>query len=291
METEADAAAGWTDSYWTSADGLTLYYRDYAGPADRPPILCLAGLTRNSRDFADFADRYAGRWRVIAPDWRGRGRSQWDPQSEHYSPAVYAADVRQLLDVLDVPQAIFVGTSLGGLVTMVIASFAPQRIAAVVLNDIGPEIDPEGIERIGDYIGKPVAFPGWDAAAAELASESAARHPNYRPADWQRFARRICRERDGVIVFDYDLAIAENFRAVQAAPAVDAWPYFRALGGAPLLILRGETSDLLSALGARAMVDAHPDAVLVTVPNVGHPPDLSEPEALVAIDRLLARLP
>ena len=282
-------AGGWADRSWTSYDGLRLHYRDYAGPADRPPILCLHGLTRNSRDFAQFAARYAGDWRIIAPDFRGRGLSEWDPQPDNYSPPVYAADTLQLLDLLQVPQAIFVGTSLGGLVTMALAAFAPQRIAATVLNDVGPELDAAGIERIGTYVGRPVSFESWAQAAQSLGDAHRARHPNYTAEDWARYARRICRERDGEILFDYDMAIAENFRAAQAAPPIDAWPYFQALSASPLLIIRGEHSDLLSAAAARAMANAHPDAALVTVPGVGHAPDLIEPEAIAAIDRFLAR--
>jgi pimeloyl-ACP methyl ester carboxylesterase len=286
---DSSERGGWADRRWTSFDGLQLYYRDYAGPADRPPLLCLHGLTRNSRDFAEFAERYAGKWRIIAPDLRGRGLSQWDSKPENYKPPVYAADTLQLLGELQVPKAIFVGTSLGGLVAMAIAAFAPQRIAATILNDVGPELDPAGIERIGTYVGDPVSFETWHAAAAALADAHSQRHPNYGAGDWDRYARRICRERDGAIVFDYDMAIAENFRAAQDAPTVDAWPYFLALSGAPLLILRGEQSDLLSPAAAQAMVDAHPDAELVTVPNVGHAPDLAEPAAVAAIDRFLER--
>ncbi len=286
---DAGERSGWSDRYWTSFDGLKLYYRDYAGPADRPPLLCLHGLTRNSRDFAEFAERYAGKRRIIAPDFRGRGLSEWDPKPENYQPPVYAADILQLLGELQFPEAIFVGTSLGGLVAMAIAAFAPQLIAATVLNDVGPELDPAGIERIGTYVGDPVSFESWDAAAASLAKAHSPRHPNYGASEWDSYARRICRERDGAIVFDYDMAIAENFRAAQSGPAVDAWPYFLALSGAPLLIVRGEHSDLLSASAARAMADAHPDAELVTVPDVGHAPDLTEPAAVAAIDRFLER--
>ena len=273
MDQRAAATDGWTDRYWTSRDGLRLHFRDYAGPADRPPILCLHGLTRNSRDFEDFAARYAGEWRVIAPDFRGRGLSQWDRHPENYKPPIYAADTLQLLDELQVPEAIFVGTSLGGLVTMAMTASAPQRIAAVILNDVGPELDSTGLGRIGNYVGKPATFDSWDSAAAALAQGHSAAHPDY-----------------GAIAFDYDMAIADNFRAAQHGPALDAWPYYRALSEAPLLIVRGQLSDLLSGSVARAMVGAHPDAQLVTVPNVGHPPDLTEPDAIAAIDRLLERV-
>ena len=291
MDRLGDAVPGWADRYWTSADGLRLYYRDYGGPADRPPILCLHGLTRNSRDFARFAERYAGRWRIIAPDFRGRGNSAWDPDPEHYAPSFYAADMLHLLDQLEVPKVTIVGTSLGGLVAMLIAAIAPQRLAAVVLNDVGPDLDPAGIARIGEYLGQPATFADWDTAAAELEQMHGATHAHYGADDWADYVRRVCRERDGAVIVDYDLAIAENFRTTQSAPPVDAWPYYRALAVAPLLILRGEHSDLLSAATALAMAEAHPDAELVTVPGVGHPPDLVEPAALAAIDRLLGRIP
>ena len=287
---EGTGQGGFAERYWTSADGLQLYFRDYAGPADRPPIICLHGLTRNSRDFAELADHYAGQWRIIVPDFRGRGRSQWDPHPANYAPPVYAADILQLLAELKITQAIVIGTSLGGLVAMGLAAVAPQRLAAVVLNDIGPQIDPAGIARIGQYVGKPVAFGSWDEAAAVLSRTHHPMHPNYDRDDWADFARRICTERDAAIMFDYDMAIAENFRAAQDAPTRDAWPYFRALAGTPLLILRGQFSDLLSDTTARAMADAHPDAELVTVLGVSHPPDLIEPDAIAAIDRLLRRV-
>jgi pimeloyl-ACP methyl ester carboxylesterase len=290
MEKEVGSAPGWTERYWTSADGLRLAFRDYAGPSDRPPIICLHGLTRNARDFADFAKLYAGEWRVILPDFRGRGASEWDPRPENYKPPVYAADILHLLGELKIPEAIFVGTSLGGLVTMGIAAFAPHRIAAALLNDVGPELDPRGLARIGDYLGKPIIFGSWKEVAAWLAEHHKGAHPDYRIADWDRYARRVCRERDGAIHFDYDMAIADNYRLAQDAPAIDAWPFYRALAGAPLLIVRGEFSDLLSASTAQKMVDTHPDAELVTVPNVGHPPDLDEPEAVAAIERLLQRV-
>ena len=129
-------------------DGLVMRYRDYPGAHERPPLLCLHGLTRNSRDFADFAERYAPRFRVIAPDFRGRGQSDFDPVPTRYNPLTYAGDILQLLDTLQVEQAIFVGTSLGGLVTMAIAATTPQRIAATILNDVGPELSQAGLERI-----------------------------------------------------------------------------------------------------------------------------------------------
>ena len=292
MPNDSQPAGGkpWQASTFTSRDGLKLYYRDYAGPSDRPPILCLSGLTRNSRDFEAFADHYAGRFRVIAPDFRGRGMSERDPQPARYLPTTYAADVLQLLDEIETERAIFVGTSLGGLVTMLIAAMQPQRIAATVLNDVGPELDQRGLDRIRSYVGKPVRFADWDEAADYIAGVNRGLPASNSHADWLRAARRVGIEDGDGVVFDYDMAISEPFnQRNDGAATFDMWPLYRALGRAPLLILRGELSDLLSAETAQRMVAEHPDAELATVPGVGHAPELNEPEAVAAIDRLLER--
>ena len=288
----APGTASWTDRHWTSSDGLKLYYREYAGPSDRPPIVCLPGLTRNSRDFAEFAARYAGRFRVIAPDFRGRGMSERDPQPARYLPPTYAADILQLLDELEIERAVFVGTSLGGLVTMLIATMQPQRIAATILNDVGPEIDQSGIDRIRSYVGRAVRFRDWDEAADSIAKINRDLPASNGHGDWLRMARRLCKEDGDGIIFDYDMAIAEAFnqRDDGAAPAFDLWPLFKKLDGAPLLLIRGELSDLLTDATAHAMVEALADAELVTVPGVGHAPELNEPEVVAAIDRLLERV-
>ena len=284
-----DSVQAWADRYWTSRDGLKLHYRDYAGPSDRPPLLMLHGLTRNSRDFEDVAARYAGEWRVIAPDFRGRGMSERDPDSSRYLPPTYAADVLQLLDELKISEAVFLGTSLGGLVTMIIAAIAPQRLAGVILNDVGPEIDLSGIDRIKSYVGKPVIFRNWDDVADQLQARAGDVHPAYSREDWLRFARRTCRETDRGIEFDYDMAIADPFNAGNTGEAPDGWPYYRNLNGRPVLVLRGEYSDLLSDAAAARMATEIDDVEVVMVPGVGHAPDLSEPAAVAAIDHLLAR--
>lgn len=290
-----DSAAGrtggaGTDRYWISRDGLRLHYRDYAGAPDRPPLLMLHGLTRNGRDFTHLAEHYAGDWRVIVPDFRGRGLSEYDPNAARYMPPTYAMDVLQLLDELAVAEAVFLGTSLGGLVTMIIATVAPQRIAGVLLNDVGPQLDMTGIERIKDYVGHPVIYPDWDEAVAELRRRQGSVHPTYGDEQWRHFARRVCRETERGVEFDYDMRIAEPFQVANAGDPPDAWPYYRALAGRPVLVLRGEHSDLLPELALERMASEIPDVEVVTVPNVGHAPDLAEPESLAAIDRLLDRV-
>ena len=284
------AAEHYADRDLVVRDGLRLHYRDYGGGTGKPPILCLHGLTRNSRDFADFAEHYSPRFRVLALDFRGRGASDYDPLPMRYHPLTYAGDVIELLDQLDLPQAIFVGTSLGGLVTMTIAAISPGRIAATILNDVGPDVAPGGVDRILTYVGKDLRFKSWDEAAQKIASNYGAAFERYTHEDWVKMAKRNCREEDGEIHFDYDMAIAEPFKTAGPAPEVDLWPLFRALGSKPLLVVRGEKSDLLTAATAAKMKEVVPDMKLVTVPGVGHAPELNEPEAATAIDAFLASL-
>ena len=280
--------AEWTDRYWNSADGVKLHYRDHDGNRDQPPILCIPGLTRNARDFEPVADRFAGAWRVISVDLRGRGGSAFDPVSANYKPMVYVADIMKLLDQLGIADAVFVGTSLGGLCTMALALTDRERIAGALLNDIGPVVDMAGIDRIAGYVGKEVRFAGWDDAIATVAERTADVYPDYGPTEWERFVRRMAREDGTDVVFDYDMRIADNFESATSAP--DVWPLYQALDGRPVTILRGELSDLLSAEVAERMATVIDDAELVTVPRVGHAPSFDEPESIAALERLLARV-
>jgi pimeloyl-ACP methyl ester carboxylesterase len=280
----------YSDSHFLVRDGLRLHYRDYPGSGDKPPLLCLPGLTRNARDFAAFADLHSPDYRVLALEFRGRGESEYDPVPARYNPLTYATDVLEFLDELSIPQAIFVGTSLGGLVTMTVATIAPDRIAAAILNDVGPELSRAGLDRIQSYVGKGERFQSWDVAAAAIAASQGSAFPTYRPADWLAMARRNCREQSGAVVFDYDMAIADAFKLAGPTPQFDMWPLFRALAQKPLLVIRGAKSDLLSAEGAEKMKAAAPEMKLGIVPGVGHAPELNEPEAVAAIDAFLNSL-
>ena len=282
--------ARYNDCYFEVSDGLKLHYRDYPGSDSRPPLLCLHGLTRNARDFAHFAERYSPEFRVIVLEFRGRGLSDPDPQPMRYNPLTYAGDVLQLLDQLQVPRTIFVGTSLGGLVTMAIAAMAPEKIAAAILNDVGPELGEVGIDRIMAYLGKDRRFQTWEEAAQAVSISQGPSFPDYKKEDWLRMARRNCREKDGEIVFDYDMAIVEPFRSGSPVPKVDMWPLFVALAQKPLLVIRGEISELLSADTFERMKEAAPDMQFATVPGIGHAPELTEPEAASAIEAFLANL-
>jgi pimeloyl-ACP methyl ester carboxylesterase len=281
----------WTDRFWYSAEGLRLHYRDYEGRRDTPPILCIPGLTRNARDFEPVAERYAGDWRVICVELRGRGMSENDPDPSRYTPHYYVADLLKLLDQEGIADAVFFGTSLGAICTMLLASTDADRIAGAMLNDIGPVIDPAGIDRIGGYVGREVTFGSWKQAIEVLTDRNREVFPKWGPGEWKRFAHRIMYETTDGIRFQYDMRIADNFRAATEGPQGANWHLYEALAGRPLLILRGDRSDLLSPEIAEQMVERlDGDAELVVVPDVGHTPSLEEPEAQAAMDRLLERV-
>lgn len=281
----------YADRFWTSRDGLKLHFRDYAGRSDRPPLMCLHGLTRNARDSEGLAARLAGEWRVICPEMRGRGDSAYAKDSATYNPVQYVEDLGELFEQEGLERAVFVGTSLGGLMAMITALTAPQRIAAVVLNDVGPEIDPAGLERIRGYVGQGRNFPTWMHAARALEESQKLAFPDYEISDWLAMAKKVMVVGgNGRIHFDYDMKIAEPFAQPGGEAGVDLWPCCDALKGRPALLLRGELSDVLSEATHKRMAASLPDAEAVVVPRVGHAPTLDEPVAIAAIDRLLARV-
>ncbi|MFN3780439.1 MAG: alpha/beta fold hydrolase [Brevundimonas aurantiaca] len=289
-------AAAYVERRWKSPDGLDLFARDYApgpGPA-RPPVIAIHGLTRNSADFEAIAPLLAqsGR-RVLAVDVRGRGLSDRAPDPMTYRPDVYAADVLALMDQAAVGRAVFMGTSMGGLITMALTALRPKAVVAAILNDIGPEVAPEGLSRIAAYSGQPVEIDSWADAAAYAKRINAVAFPHYSDADWDAFARRIFRQGpDGEIGLDYDPDISVPIRAAGAKALVpNLWPMFRRLArNRPTLLVRGGVSDLLSADIAARMRKAAPGMAYVEVPQIGHAPMLDEPEAKAAIFEFLAEL-
>jgi pimeloyl-ACP methyl ester carboxylesterase len=285
------------DRFWSSRDGLKLRYRDYAGRDDLglyapPPIVCMHGLTRNARDFALLAERLSPDWRVLCPEMRGRGESEYTREAASYNPLQYVEDVTALLDEQGIERFVAVGTSLGGLMTMLLALQAPRRIAAAVINDVGPYLEPAGIERIKDYVGQGRSFPTWVHAARGLEEMHGAAHPGRDLPFWIAAAKRVMTlSSNARIVFDYDMKIAEPFSQLDPAAAqADMWPALDALRGKPVLVVRGALSDLLGTQTLAAMLARLPEAEAVTIPDVGHAPTLCEPEAFAAIDRLLARV-
>ncbi|BDW82071.1 alpha/beta hydrolase [Erythrobacter sp. Dej080120_24] len=286
-------ATTYEDRHWTSADGLSLYYRDYPGPDgyDGPPVLCMHGLTRNSRDFADLAAHIAEARRVIVPEMRGRGQSDYAPDSATYNPLQYVADVEKLLEEQGIDKFIAVGTSMGGLMTMLLAAAKPGRIVAVVMNDIGPEINPAGIDRITGYVGQGRSYPTWVHAARSLGDVHSVAFPDYDLDMWLEMAKRtMIVTQNGRISYDYDMAIAEPFKQPGGAAPANLWAAYEALRDVPMVLVRGELSDLLTPETVEQMAVKNPAMTSVTVPRVGHAPTLDEPEARAAIDALLAKI-
>jgi pimeloyl-ACP methyl ester carboxylesterase len=281
-----------TERWFASADGLQLYYADYAAPsAGRLPVLCLPGLTRNSRDFEHVATRMQRERRVLCADLRGRGRSQHDPQWQNYHPGTYLADIARLLEHAGVERCVFFGTSLGGILTMLTAATQPQRVAAAILNDIGPEVDPAGLARIATYVGKAPPARTWDEAVAIVRATYEFAVPGLTDEQWLDYTRRSYTDVDGAPRLDMDPNIGEAVRAAPTAAAPDLWPVFDMLRPIPVLVLRGATSDILSAATLDRMQARKPDLARVEVPNRGHVPLLDEPEAVAAIDAFLAGVP
>jgi pimeloyl-ACP methyl ester carboxylesterase len=281
------------EKFFRSRDGLQLYYRDYSGDASKAPVLCLHGLTRNCRDFALLAEHIAPTRRVIVPDQRGRGRSQYDTQWLNYHPGTYVDDMWTLLGELSVTRLVVVGTSLGGLMAMLMAATRPQMLAGVVLNDIGPEIDPTGAARIRSYAGRLPPVRTWDDAAAQMKMTFGLAMPEYTDEQWLAFARQSFNEDDeGVPRLAADPKIGDAVRSIPPPPgAVQAmWLAFGQLRAIPALALRGAHSDLLSAATFERMQREVPSLVAVTVANRGHAPQLDEPDSLRAIDTFLSGL-
>ena len=281
------------DIGWTSADGLSLYAKAYGPAAAKLNVLCLHGLTRNHKDFEPMIAALPGHYRFIAVDVRGRGRSAFDPEPNNYSPAIYAKDMGALLDKLGIARVALIGTSMGGLISLLMTRRMPKRIAGVVLNDVGPVVEKAGIARIAGYAGKVRPVTGWESAAEAVKTIQGAAFPDLPEERWTDFARRTYRELPtGEVVLDYDPNIARSLGKVKPGALTNfaLWRMFGGLKKTPLLVVRGETSDILSEKTALEMVRRHPDAKLATVPRVGHAPILDEPEAVSAITDFLARL-
>jgi len=294
------------EHYFQSTDGLRLYYREY-GSADQT-VICLPGLTRNSKDFHEIALHLSSTYRVICPDMRGRGQSARDPRWKNYNITVYVPDVRHLMDVTEVRQAIFLGTSLGGLITMALAYQSPERIKAAILNDLGPEVDPVGYARILASAGRHHEVRTWQEAAEQCEEKYGVAFPEMPMEFWIAMAHKSFREgANGVPELDIDLKIGDAIRLASRAARVlgvlkklrllhqvrgvpiDPWDSFRAVS-MPCLVLRGESSDILSEEIIDRMQAVKPDLVRATIPQRGHAPFLDEPESIRAIDDFLGSL-
>jgi pimeloyl-ACP methyl ester carboxylesterase len=286
---EPEAHGGFLARDYHGQDGLRLHARDYGDPtAPRLPLLCLPGLTRNGADFHPLAMRLSGARRLLCPDYRGRGRSARDPAPGNYVPGTYLSDLHHLLTLADVPRAVLIGTSFGGLLAMGLAAAHPTVVAGVVLHDIGPTLEDGGAERILAEIGRDHPQPDWPSALAWARASIAAR-VGLDAAQLERFvAGTFRRGEDGLLHVDWDVRLVGSLRRARAE-GPELWALYRGLRDVPVLALRGGESDLLSAATLARMVEEHPDCRAVTIPGYGHVPPLDHPLATEAIDDFLAR--
>lgn len=281
----------YTENFWPSHDGLKLYTRVYPGPdASAGTVLCLHGLTRNSHDFEDLAPHLQTRFRVVVPDVRGRGLSARDPNPQNYQPAIYLQDMVSLMDSVVAQRVVVIGTSMGGLLAMMLGVGHRDRIARIVLNDMGPEVDPVGLERIKGYAGRLPAPKNWDEATAQTRSMFGAAWPNLSAERWSTLGRRGYREEAGVLSVDADPMIGEMLRAAPPTATANLWPFWKALRGIPMLAIRGAQSDILSRATFAKMKAENPELVQLEVAQRGHAPLLDEPECVAAIDAFLSQV-
>ncbi len=269
---------------FTTSDGLQLAYEDEgAGPV----LLCLPGLTRNARDFDDLAAAIKG-VRLVRLTYRGRGGSDRDPEFMNYNVPQEARDAIELLDHLGIERAVYLGTSRGGIIAMLTAAMAKERLAGVILNDIGPEIDTGGLNRIYDYIGRQPKARNFDEAAVVLRETMGAEFPDLALADWRVQATRWLEEApEGGLRLNYDPKLRDAMLAQAKGEQPDLWPLFDAMAGLPLGVLRGANSDLLSRETVAEMQRRRPDMVYAEVPDRGHVPFLDEPESLAVINEVV----
>lgn len=281
---------------FTSRDGLTLAYREYpGGNAENMPLLCLHGITRNSADFHEFALRMRAVRTVYSIDIRGRGESEFDPDYRNYHLRTYAQDIIDWMNHLALPRAIFIGTSMGGLITMTLANLAASRVKAAILNDIGPVVATAGLTRISSYVGSLPQPKIWQDAVNNVKFMFASAWPDLSEETWQKMTGRTYRiDPDGVPMLRSDpligKALAEALKEVAGSSPGDPWDLFRAMIPLPTLSIRGEFSDVLDSEILAGMMNIKADLKSVKIRNRGHVPLLDEPDCELAIDEFIASL-
>ena len=278
-----------SDFYYQVPDGLTLYARDYPGPDDRAGcVLLMHGLTRNSRDFDVLADRLSLHFRVLVPEQRGRGRSEWDSQPDRYGIPTYVNDMFELLEAVGEDHVAAVGTSMGGLMAMVMNAMRPGVFTHVVLNDIGPELSKEGLDRISGYVGQGGIISTWEEAVAYNRAINAVAFPSLSDQQWGDFTRQLFGERNGAPFLDYDPAISQAVRSDEgSALPPDLWSVYAQLESQPLMLIRGAISDLLDTDIKDRMIHSVPDLLYLEVADVGHAPMLIDDAVTEALENFL----
>lgn len=282
----------WRPFGFSTFDGLRLHAREYGWTHRHGlPVVCLPGLTRNSADFHALATELSTHRRVLSLDFRGRGLSACARRADDYTPFTEMLDTLALMDAAGVGRAAMIGTSRGGIVTMLMAVARPGAIAAAVLNDIGPHIEPGGLLRIVGYVSHSPAPENWDHAVSLVRQVNEPAFSDMTDEQWEDFARGIFRDVDGKPRRNFDPKLVETLEPVSAAQGhvPDLWPQFEALRHVPVLVVRGENSDILSPETVEKMASAHPDLQALVVRNRGHAPLLDEPGVPRAIERLIER--
>ena len=271
---------------FTTSDGLQLAYED---EGEGIVLLCLPGLTRNARDFDDLAGVISG-VRLVRLTYRGRGESDYDPNYANYNVPQEAKDALELLDHLGIEKAVFVGTSRGGIIAMITAAMAKDRMSGVLLNDIGPEINADGLGRIMDYLGIQPKAKTYEEAAAALRATTGVAFPDLSDADWLEQAKLLLEMGPEGLRLNYDSKLRDAMIEQATKEQPDLWPLFDAMGGLPLALIRGANSDLLSEESVAEMQRRRPDMIYANVPNRGHVPFLNEPESVAAIEKLIGQV-
>lgn len=270
------------EKYIAVADGLRLYVRDYENmTTHKRPVLCLSGLTRNSRDFEDIAPVIQGLGhRVVTLDYRGRGRSEYDSKWENYQAPTYVSDIFNVASALGLHGCILIGTSLGGLLSMAMSVVSPSLVHRVVLNDVGPDLDEEGLSRIIAYTGDGTPVGSIEEAVAKLKTHYQQEVAGFSDEDWHSIAQKTYKLVDGRYLPDWDVKIADSLRlSVTKEQREDLWPYFKALGERRVLLLRGQLSSVFKSSTYERMLTTLPHITGVEIPDVGHAPTLNEEKA------------
>jgi pimeloyl-ACP methyl ester carboxylesterase len=293
MSTVSALQMRFDDGFYTSNDGLALYYcnassaghsRSALGSVTpRKTILCLPGVSRNHRDFLPMIEKLSPQLNWLLVDLRGRGYSAHDPNPDNYNPTTYVGDICRLMDHLELDTVDIIGTSLGGILTMMLNTQCPQRVGRVVINDVGALVERAAIESIGTYLQQAHRHDSWDSVVTAIKPVYSELFSGLSDADWHALARRLYRQRGDSLTPDYDPAL---FRSTNAAD-LNLWPFFDSLKGKPALVIRGANSRLLTPSILAQMVESHGHLRTATIPDRGHAPFLDEPLAVAAIKDFL----
>lgn len=274
-------------------DGIKTYVLELIpdGEIKGDPIFCIHGLTRNHKDFEPIFDFLLGFGRkVFAIDVRGRGNSDYDPNPLNYHPGTYVGDVANIMNVLEIEKAVFIGTSMGGIISMILAAFMPDKVAGIILNDVGPEVNEAGIARIRNYVGNSAPVDNWDDAIKGIKAIAQKEYPLQKDNQqfWQDFAKRISKEENGKISLAYDPEIKQNLQpAKEGEPAPNLWAQFEMIKDIPIGLISGELSDIMTSDIVEKMKKISPNLKVELIDNVGHAPILNEEKALKIIKEIL----